>query len=180
MSLREDAVNLKARHELTRLRYTLENLRGVANDRLVDNVSRKAGALFTDSIKKQIKAKGWSNFANNQVELRNMGVKNKSRQFHRGGTYTYVVLYDTPKRSKTVPYMRFQDWGTRDKRAKGDIKASHKGIPPQHFSRTAWRLHHRAAERSMLNDYLKAMRKMAKTQRKLRNPRLSIRPARSA
>ncbi len=186
---KEDAVNLKARRELTQLRYTLDNMRGVANDRLVDTISRKAGALFTTSIKRQIKAKGWSDFAVNQVEVRKM--EQRYRNFFRGGTYTYVILYDTPKGSGMAPYMRFQDWGTGDKRTKTvwhdvegkdyreweDVEVDHKGIPAQHFSRKAWKMHHRAAEKSMLDDYLKALRKMAMTQSTLRNPRLAIRPA---
>jgi len=170
---------VKTERELYKLRYTLDNLRGVANDRLVDDIMRKGGAIFTRSIRRQIQAKGWSKGAVDQVEVRKMG--QKFRATYRGGTYTYVVLYDTPKGSKKVPHMRFQDWGTKDNRMKTiwhdvegkdyqeweDVEVKSKGIPPQHFSRTAWRLHHRQAEKLILYSFLKQMRKMAKTQRKV-------------
>jgi len=189
MAFKDDVVNIKARHELTQLRYTLDNMRGAANDRLVDKISKKAGKLFTESIARQIKAKGWSDGAAKQVELRKM--KQRYRTTYRGGTYTYVVMYDTPKGSKTAPHMRFQDWGTGTQRTKTlwydvegkdyreweDTEVTYKGIPAQHFQRKAWAAHHRAAERIMLDEYLKVMRKMAHTQSKLRNPKLAIRPA---
>jgi HK97 gp10 family phage protein len=187
MFSKEDRTNRQARRDLVKLRHTLDNMRGVANDRLVDDIMRKGGKVFTRSIRRQIKAKGWSNGAVNQVEVRKMG--QKFRATFRGGTYTYLISYDTPKGSKTAPYMRFQDWGTGNRRTKTiwhdvegedykeweDIKVKTRGIPPQHFSRTAWRLHHRKVERFLLGSFVKQLRKMSKTQRKVKFGKLEQR-----
>lgn len=179
--------NRKAERELYKLRYTLDNMRGIANDRLVGKISKKAGNLFVRNIRRQILKKGWSRDAARQPEIRPM--KQKYRATFRGGTYTHVVLHDTPKGSKKAPHMRFQDWGTSNVRTKTiwhdvkgkdyqeweDVEVKAKGIPAQNFSKKAWQTHHRAAERIMLNDFLKALRQMAETQRKIRNPALETR-----